>query len=60
MENYLFLLERMDEENMKDWERRLMSEVRELKVIKEDIEALQDHISIRQNEIVIPDWIMDP
>jgi hypothetical protein len=30
---YLFLLERMDEDNMKDWERRMMSEIKELRII---------------------------
>jgi len=57
---YLFLLERMDEDNMKDWERRMMSEIKELRIIQEDILALQDHIRIRSNEVYVPEWIMDP
>lgn len=50
----------MDEDNMKDWERRMMSEIKELRIIQEDILALQDHIRIRNNEVYVPDWIMDP
>ena len=60
LSGYLFMLERMDEENMKDWERRMMSEIRELRIIKDDIKALKEHILIREDEITIPDWIQDP
>lgn len=45
---------------MKDWESRMMSEIKELRIIQEDILALQDHIRIRRNEVYIPEWIMDP
>ena len=45
---------------MKDWERRMMSEIRELRIIQEDILALQDHIQIRRNEVYVPEWVMDP
>jgi hypothetical protein len=38
---YMILLQEMDEENMKDWEKRLMSEIRELRLISEDIAALR-------------------
>jgi len=31
----------MDDENMKDWERRYMTEVRELRRINEDVENLK-------------------
>lgn len=57
---YLTLLEVMDEENMKDWEKRLMSEIRELRAINEDIKALQEHIRTKKKEVRIPDWIRDP
>jgi hypothetical protein len=30
----------MDEENMKDWEKRLMAEIRELQIIQADVKAL--------------------
>lgn len=37
---YLMLLEVMDDENRKDWERRLWSEVLELRMIQDDFKAL--------------------
>ena len=40
MREYLMQLEVMDAENMKPWERRMWSEVRELKQINSDIKAL--------------------
>jgi len=40
MENYLLLLDVMNTENMKDWERRLWGEVGELRAINADIKAL--------------------
>ena len=57
---YLFLLNHMDEENMKDWERRMMAEIRELRYIREDILALNAHIRKRSDEVILPEWIMDP
>lgn len=57
---YLFLLNRMDEDKMKDWERRMMAEIKELRYIREDILALNAHIRKRGNEVILPDWIMDP
>lgn len=41
---YMTLLQEMDEENMKDWEARLMAEIRELRLISEDISALRQHL----------------
>lgn len=38
------MIDEMDEENMKDWEKRLMSEIKELRLIKEDITALHAHL----------------
>lgn len=38
---YMILLQEMDEENMKEWEKRLMAEIRELRLISEDISALR-------------------
>jgi hypothetical protein len=49
----------MDPENMKSWERRLWAEVRELRTINSDIQALQTHLWDKQNEITIPDFILD-
>jgi hypothetical protein len=40
LEAYLMLLDVMDEVNMKDWEKRLMSEVLELRMIQDDFKAL--------------------
>lgn len=40
MHEYLVLLGEMDEENMKDWEKMFMSEVRELRLIQDDVKAL--------------------
>lgn len=40
MREYLALLDVMDPENMKPWERRLWAEVRELRAIDTDIKAL--------------------
>lgn len=57
---YLTLLEVMDEENMKDWEKRLMAEIRELRFINEDIKALQIHLREKKKEVHIPRWIQDP
>ena len=53
-------LEAMDESNRKDWEKRLMSEIQELRLIQDDIKALQLHLNEKQNEVVIPEFIMDP
>lgn len=59
-ESYLELLEHMDTENMKDWERRMMSEVAELRLIQDDIFALKTHLRERRADIQVPHWIMDP
>jgi len=59
LEEYLMLLDEMDEENMNDWERRLMAEIKELRLIKEDITALNAHLDSQHNLVVIPDWIQD-
>ena len=40
MRDYLMTLEAMDDENRKDWEKRLWSEMTELRMIKADVEAL--------------------
>ena len=57
---YMTLLQEMDEENMKDWEARLMAEIRELRLISEDISALRQHLKNQESAIEIPEWIMDP
>ncbi|CDW82753.1 UNKNOWN [Stylonychia lemnae] len=58
--DYLILLEAMDEENRKDWEKRLLSEIQELRLINEDVKALREHIAEAENPIEIPEFIMDP
>lgn len=45
---------------MKDWEKRLMAEIRELRLISEDISALRQHMIEQERVIVLPKWIMDP
>ena len=57
---YLMTLRVMDEENMKDWEKRLLAEVNELKMIEADVKALRIKLDEKSNEIRIPEWIMDP
>lgn len=57
---YMILLQEMDEEHMKDWERRLIAEIRELRLISEDISAMRQHLKNQESAIEIPDWIMDP
>ena len=53
-------LEVMDDENRKDWEKRLWAEIQELRMIETDIKALQIHIGNKKDEIVVPDFIEDP
>ncbi len=50
----------MDDDKKKDWERRLMSEIQELRMIQDDIKALQLHLDEKPAELIIPDFIMDP
>ena len=50
----------MDDANRKDWERRLWSEVQELRLIQDDIKALQLHLEEKEPELIIPEFIMDP
>lgn len=57
---YLIQLEVMDDVNRKDWEKRLWSEIQELRLIQEDIKALQLHLDEKDNELVIPEFIIDP
>jgi hypothetical protein len=40
LREYMMLLEVMDAENMKPWERRMWGEIRELRQINDDIRAL--------------------
>ena len=37
MQDYMMTLEAMDDENRKDWEKRLWSEMTELRMIKADV-----------------------
>ena len=57
---YLITLEVMDDDKRKDWEKRLWSEMVELRLIQDDIKALMIHIDEKDAELVIPDFIMDP
>lgn len=60
MHEYLIQLEVMDDDKRKDWERRLWSEIQELRLIHDDLKALQLHLDEKDNELIIPDFIMDP
>lgn len=44
MEEYLTLLQYMDEDKMKDWERRMIAEINQLRLIQDDVKALQLHL----------------
>ena len=41
LQAYMMTLNVMKPENMKDWERRLINEIRELRAINDDVKALQ-------------------
>ena len=59
LREYLMQLDVMDPENMKPWERRFWSEVRELRQINSDIKALQQHLWEKRNEAIVPEFILD-
>ena len=48
----------MKPENMKDWERRLSNEIRELRAINDDIKALQQHLWEKPDEITMPSFMI--
>lgn len=58
MRSYIQLLEAMEPEKMKDWERRMWGEISELRAIKDDIMALQNQVWDVQTENQIPDWFI--
>ena len=60
LQNYMMTLEVMDDDKRKDWERRLMSEITELRMIDSDVKALRTHLNEKEPAITIPEWIMDP
>lgn len=60
LHEYLLQLEVMDEDKRTDWEKRLWSELHELRMIADDIKALQQYLNEKDNDIIIPEWIMDP
>jgi len=60
VDNYLYMLEIMDEANRKPWEKRLMAEINQLRLISDDIQALRIHLNERERDIVLPVWIQDP
>ena len=53
-------LEVMDDENRKDWEKRMWSEITELRMINADVKALQQALIEKDPEVVVPVFIMDP
>ena len=57
---YMTMFENMDPENMTDWERRLMAEINELRLIRDDVMALQIALREKSREPVVPEFIMDP
>ena len=57
---YMMTLEAMDDENRKDWEKRMWSEITELRMIHADVKALQQAILERPADIVVPQFIQDP
>lgn len=57
---FMAMLHFMDEDKMKDWERRMMAEIKQLRLIQDDVKALQEHLGERASDIIIPDWIQDP
>lgn len=47
-------LDAMDDENRKDWEKRMCSEITELRMINADIKALQQTLLEKEADIVVP------
>lgn len=58
LREYMLQQDVMDVENMKPWERRMNSEIRELRQINDDIRALQAHLWEKSKEIVIPQFFL--
>jgi hypothetical protein len=58
LREYMLQLDVMDPENMKPWERRMMTEIKELRAINNDVKALQAHLHLKQKEIFVPNFIM--
>jgi hypothetical protein len=58
LEAYMMQLDVMDPENMKDWERRMHSEIKELRAINDDIKALQTHLWEKPAEICLPNFFI--
>ena len=58
--DYIEQLRAMDEEVRKPWEKRFISELEELDLIKEDAKALNLELKYRDEEFVVPEYIMDP
>ena len=54
------LLDAMDEDKKKDWEKRLTAEVAELKMIQSDISALREFLAEKRSEVKRQEWIQDP
>ena len=60
LHEYLVVLEAMDDDKRKDWEKRMWAEIEELRMIDADVKALQTALTERREEVVIPEFIMDP
>lgn len=60
LREYMLTLDVMDPENMKEWERRMFAEIRELRAINDDVKALQAHLWEKANEITVPEFILEP
>ena len=58
LQSYMMTLEVMDDDKRKDWERRLIAEMEELRMIDSDVKALQTHLQEKPAELVLPDFIM--
>jgi hypothetical protein len=57
---YLMTLFVMKEDVMKPWERRMMDEIKQLRMIEEDIEAIRLLIAEQDEKVVVPYFIQDP
>lgn len=53
-------LEVMDDDNRKDWEKRMWAEITELRMINADVKALQQALIEKDPEVIVPVFIMDP
>jgi hypothetical protein len=57
IQGYMRTLLVMEEENMKPWERRMMDEIKQLRLIEEDIQAIRILIAEQADVIEVPAFI---